>query len=225
MHHVMTTRTASFMAAFAVGALLLVSLVASTSILALKLRLRESFEKRIAMAAVLSQLILAPVSLALLLILLPEVLLNVKALVSPLSLAVIACCGLVGVFSSILFSDTHHPVEVLGTRILLPTAILVAPVFEESCFRGLLLLGMASFIGWAPAVIVSSFIFTVLHAQALPRKCLPVILVLSLLLSIPPLALSSIVPSMIAHSTANGTSILTGKLLLRAREGVEESVL
>lgn len=225
MHHASTTGTASFIAAFTAGFLLLVSLAASTSILALKLRLGESFEKRIAMAAVLSQLILAPVSLALLLLLLPGVLFNTKALVNPLSLAVIACSSLVGFFSSILFPDIRHPVEVLGAKILLPTAILVAPVFEESCFRGLILLGMASFIGWAPAVIVSSLVFTVLHAQVLPRKCLPVILVLSLLLSIPPLALSSIVPSMIAHSTANVASILTGKLLHGAQEGMEESML
>ncbi len=225
MYHMIITRTASFTAAFTAGALLLVLLAVLTSILALKMRLGESFEKRIAMAAVLSQLILAPASLALLLILLPKVLLNVKALVSPLSLAVIICSGLIGFLSGILFSDIRHPLEILGAKMILPTAILIAPVFEESCFRGLLLLGISGLIGWAPAVIVSSLVFTVLHAQALPRKCLPVILVLSLLLSIPPLALSSIVPSMIAHSIANGGSILTGKLLHRAREEVEESVL
>ena len=65
-----------------------------------------------------------------------------------------------------------------GRVMVLIAAVLVAPVMEEIAFRGLMLRAMMRRLGYWPAAGLSSLVFALLHAPAVPDLASAIVLVL-----------------------------------------------
>jgi membrane protease YdiL (CAAX protease family) len=65
-----------------------------------------------------------------------------------------------------------------GRVLVLISAVLVAPVMEEIAFRGLMLRAMMRRLGYWPAAGLSSLVFALLHAPAVPDLQSAIVLVL-----------------------------------------------
>lgn len=113
-----------------------------------------------------------------------------------------------------LFERREHVLEQLIResptldRIVVSTllAVVVAPLFEELLFRGILLPWLRRVLGVWPAIVTSSLLFAVLHADAWPAP-IP-LFVLALFLGYLAYRTSSLVAPIVLHATFNGVSML-----------------
>lgn len=65
-----------------------------------------------------------------------------------------------------------------GRLLVMISAVLVAPVMEEIAFRGLMLRAVMRRLGYWPAAALSSLVFALLHAPAVPDLQSAIVLVL-----------------------------------------------
>lgn len=133
----------------------------------------------------------------------------------------IALSALMGVISTLLGFDTQnvahelletiHKTKELGTLIiLLVSAIIAAPLFEEFIFRGYLLQGMRDVISqktpWVN-VIISSVIFAGIHANVSQWQTMPALFILGCMLGWMYEKSGSLWPCIILHATFNAFNI------------------
>ncbi len=96
-----------------------------------------------------------------------------------------------------------------------PVAALIG-VYEELVFRGFLMIRLRRATGgWTPAVILSSAVFTALHAFEQTPSALIVVAILSLVFSLVTIWRRSIVPAIVAHALFD----LSQLLLLQLQAG------
>ena len=92
-------------------------------------------------------------------------------------------------------------------------ASIVAPIVEETMFRGVLYRHLREVTGWAPVVVsilfaalVSSFIFAVIHPQGL--LAVPVLMALALSFVLAREWRGTLIPGMVGHGLNNGLVLL-----------------
>ncbi len=90
-------------------------------------------------------------------------------------------------------------------------ACIVAPIVEETFFRGMLYTGLRTRMGVWPSAIISSVFFAAIH-PTLPAGFLP-ILALGTVLAIVRERTGSLVPSMICHGVNNAVALALVRLL------------
>jgi len=93
----------------------------------------------------------------------------------------------------------------LGLGIVVVLAVVVAPVAEETFFRGFILAGIGRRLGNAWAVVLSALLFSVAHMQ--PGALLP-IFILGLLLGWLYVRTRSIWPCILTHFAYNSIAVL-----------------
>ena len=108
--------------------------------------------------------------------------------------------------TSLLFAGAER-----GTDFLLvaASAALLAPLWEEVLFRGLLLRSLGRRLGTVPAVVLSSVAFGLLHAQ--PGRGFALVLVtgaLGVLFAVVTVRAGRLGPAIVAHAVFNGTTVL-----------------
>ncbi len=86
-------------------------------------------------------------------------------------------------------------------------SLLVAPLFEEVVFRGLVLGGLLPYLGAHLALLVSSLLFTVMHIKSVKVIYLPIVLGYGLILGYCYL-LEGLLSSLLAHLAINLPSTL-----------------
>jgi len=106
----------------------------------------------------------------------------------------------------IVLNNTNY----LSFFLLLITTTLLAPLFEEIIFRGILLPTLSRDFGIILGIIVSSFIFALAH---LSLAEMPPLFVLGIGLGITRIASGSLLSSVIMHSLWNGLTFLNLFLL------------
>ena len=79
-------------------------------------------------------------------------------------------------------------------------AAIVAPIAEETIFRGFVIGGLRNRFGVAAALVVSAVLFALLHP---PLTIFPVIFVLGLLLGLLFIQTGSLYPGMLMHAMFN----------------------
>jgi membrane protease YdiL (CAAX protease family) len=101
-----------------------------------------------------------------------------------------------------------------GTTVLLAgfLAAVVAPLAEETFFRGFLLSGLKTRLGTVRALLISSGAFALFHGD--PRVFIPTFC-LGLFLGSVFLSTGSVIPSMLAHGLYNGTVVVIAYLVQR----------
>lgn len=110
-----------------------------------------------------------------------------------------------------LFGPEQAQVDVLRSRAagwpwLAATAVIVAPVVEEVCFRGLLYPALRRRLRMPAAMAVSSALFAAVHMP--PTVWLP-LAILAVALAWLVEATGSVVPSIAAHMALNGLTVAT----------------
>jgi len=100
--------------------------------------------------------------------------------------------------------------SVVSLWILLFSAVLLAPVFEEILFRGFLLQG---FLLWAPrsrfaCIVLTSLLFAVMHTQYVHWQTLAVLTLFSLLLCYARLRANSLLLPIFLHMLNNLIALL-----------------
>ena len=80
------------------------------------------------------------------------------------------------------------------------SSVLLAPIFEESIFRGVLLRGLMTRYSKPISILISSIVFALIHIQ--PAQILPA-LILGLLFGVIFVRTHSLIYTIILHSTAN----------------------
>jgi len=134
----------------------------------------------------------------------------------PLLMATIA-------FSSWLFRGIETPLnpaitEFAGTRsalvqaLIFTQAVVMAPLVEETLFRGIFFRALTPRAGRIGALLIASAVFALLHPQ-LPLGFLG-IFVLGALFNTLYLLRGSLIPSMVAHAINNGAILLFVMLIL-----------
>ena len=127
-----------------------------------------------------------------------------------LLLSLLAAAGLVEVDdvdnTTVLFAGAGQ-----GVGFLLVTAAVavVAPLWEEVLFRGLLLRSLQRRLGAVPAVLLSSAGFGALHAQ--PGRGVTLVLLtgaLGVVLALLTLRAGRLGPAIVAHAAFNGLTVL-----------------
>ena len=98
----------------------------------------------------------------------------------------------------------------LALFLLATTAVVLAPLFEETIFRGVLLPVLGRSLGRAGAVMVSALVFAVAH---LSLGELPPLLVLGLGLGLLRLSTGRLLPCVVMHALWNGVTFLNLLLL------------
>jgi membrane protease YdiL (CAAX protease family) len=81
-------------------------------------------------------------------------------------------------------------------------AVVWAPLTEEITFRGLLFPGLSAWLRWVPGVLMSAFVFAVIHPQGWAG--VPAIMALAATFSILRMWRQSLVAPMTAHAMNNG---------------------
>ena len=105
-------------------------------------------------------------------------------------------------------TDPTHPIvhEMMAPGIgrwgIVLLAVVFAPLVEEAMFRGLLFPGLAAGKRWLLGLVVSAFIFAVIHPQGWAG--VPAIMVIAGVLTTLRLLRGSIIASMTAHALNNG---------------------
>ena len=89
-------------------------------------------------------------------------------------------------------------------------AVVWAPVSEEIMFRGLLFPGLSAWLRWLPGVLLSAFVFAVIHPQGWAG--VPAIMALAGSFSVLRLWRQSLIAPMTAHALNNG--IMCAAMLL-----------
>jgi membrane protease YdiL (CAAX protease family) len=110
-----------------------------------------------------------------------------------------------------LFGPEQEQVETLRTRAegwpwLAVTAVLVAPVIEETCFRGLLYPALRRMLGVPAAIALSSLAFAAIHMP--PTVWLPLAILAAAFAWLVETT-GSVVPSITAHMALNGLTVAT----------------
>ncbi|QNI47779.1 CAAX protease self-immunity family protein [Synechococcus sp. A15-60] len=105
----------------------------------------------------------------------------------------------------VLTSNSSLALLLLGS-----TIVVLAPLFEETIFRGVLLPVLGRSLGRAGAVIVSALVFAVAH---LSLGELPPLLVLGLGLGLLRLSTGRLLPCVVMHALWNGVTFLNLLLL------------
>ena len=105
----------------------------------------------------------------------------------------------------VLTSDSPLALFLLAT-----TAVVLAPLFEETIFRGVLLPVLGRSLGRVGAVVVSALVFAVAH---LSLGELPPLLVLGLGLGLLRLSTGRLLPCVVMHALWNGVTFLNLLLL------------
>lgn len=90
-------------------------------------------------------------------------------------------------------------------------AVVIAPIVEETCFRGMLYGALRSQMSVWPASVVSAAFFAAIH-PTLPAGFLP-ILSLGVVLAILREKTGSLVPSMVCHAANNAVALALVRLL------------
>jgi membrane protease YdiL (CAAX protease family) len=90
-------------------------------------------------------------------------------------------------------------------------AVVIAPIVEETCFRGMLYGALRSQMGVWPASAVSAAFFAAMH-PTLPAGFLP-ILALGVVLAVLRERTGSLVPSMVCHAINNAVALALVRLL------------
>jgi uncharacterized protein len=110
-----------------------------------------------------------------------------------------------------------HPIErMLGARrltfwVATLIAVVLAPLVEETAFRGMLYNGLRGVMGVWPSAVISGALFAAIH-PTMPAAFLP-ILVLGFVLAVLRETTGSLYPSMICHGLYNGSLILIFRLV------------
>lgn len=105
-----------------------------------------------------------------------------------------------------LWADIYKSSSILPLLLL---AIIAAPLFEESLFRGFLFRGwVQSKLGVVGTILLTSALFTALHAQQYDAFDLGQVLALGLLLGIARHRSGSLVVPVAMHALANGLALL-----------------
>jgi membrane protease YdiL (CAAX protease family) len=127
-----------------------------------------------------------------------------------LLLSLLAAAGLVETGdvdnTTVLFAGAG---EGFGFLLVAATVALVAPLWEEVLFRGLLLRSLQRRLGAVPAVLLSSAAFGVLHAQ--PGRGVALVVVtgaLGVVLAVVTLRAGRLGPAVVAHAAFNGVTVL-----------------
>jgi membrane protease YdiL (CAAX protease family) len=81
-------------------------------------------------------------------------------------------------------------------------AVVWAPVSEELMFRGLLFPGLTAWLRWVPGMLVSAFVFAVIHPQGWAG--VPAIMALAAAFSLLRMWRQSLIAPMTAHALNNG---------------------
>ena len=81
-------------------------------------------------------------------------------------------------------------------------AVVWAPISEEIMFRGLLFPGLSAWLRWLPGMVLSAFVFAVIHPQGWAG--VPAIMVLACSFSLLRMWRQSLIASMTAHALNNG---------------------
>jgi membrane protease YdiL (CAAX protease family) len=81
-------------------------------------------------------------------------------------------------------------------------AVVWAPVSEELMFRGLLFPGLSAWLRWVPGMLVSAFVFAVIHPQGWAG--VPAIMALAAAFSLLRMWRQSLIAPMTAHALNNG---------------------
>ena len=98
----------------------------------------------------------------------------------------------------------------LALALLAITAVVLAPLFEETIFRGVLLPVLGRFLGRVGSVLVSALVFAIAH---LSIGELPPLLVLGVGLALLRLSTGRLFPCVVMHSLWNGVTFLNLLLL------------
>ncbi len=108
--------------------------------------------------------------------------------------------------TSLLFAGAERGADFL---LVAASAALLAPLWEEVMFRGLLLRSLRRRLGTVPGVVLSSAAFGLLHAQ--PGRGLALVLVtgaLGVLFAVVTVRAGRLGPAIVAHAVFNGTTVL-----------------
>lgn len=89
-------------------------------------------------------------------------------------------------------------------------AVVWAPVSEELMFRGLLFPGLSAWLRWVPGMLISAFVFAVIHPQGWAG--VPAIMALAATFSLLRMWRQSLIAPMTAHALNNG--IMCAMMLL-----------
>ena len=98
----------------------------------------------------------------------------------------------------------------LALALLAITAVVLAPLFEETVFRGVLLPVLGRSLGRSGSVLVSALVFAIAH---LSIGELPPLLVLGLGLALLRLSTGRLFPCVVMHALWNGVTFLNLLLL------------
>ena len=85
------------------------------------------------------------------------------------------------------------------------TAVIVAPIAEETFFRGFVIGGLRRRFGTAAAVLLSALLFTLPHP---PVTIYPIIFLLGILLALLYVQTKSLWPGILLHALFNGVAFV-----------------
>ena len=120
-----------------------------------------------------------------------------------------------------ILAPTSHQIQVSIT-LLIPMALILAPIGEELLFRGLLLGYLMRCISRWPSIMVSSIIFALVHLPAftayseIPLTRFLVFagaLILGVIAGHFKTSLNSLIPAIITHSIFNFSGMVTGVMV------------
>ncbi len=134
--------------------------------------------------------------------------------------AVLPVCVAVMILSAILFAllgvpqQVHPLLEVLEVRPspwaivgVILQAVVLAPLAEEFLYRGVLMWPLVRGLGAAPALLVSSAVFGLVHAPAQPQAVLP-LGILGAVLGYVAYRTRSLVPAVAGHAAFNALMVV-----------------
>ena len=103
-----------------------------------------------------------------------------------------------------MFQDPH------SIYVVVAYAVIIAPIVEETFFRGLLYPVLNRRFGFIAAVVLTSFGFALIHASQLRGALWPLVLlfIVGVVLTLTRAFTRSIVPSIVVHMSYNGTLML-----------------
>jgi hypothetical protein len=98
----------------------------------------------------------------------------------------------------------------LATALLLLSAIVIAPIFEECVYRGLLQSTLAEWLGRSRrglAIFLAAFLFAIVHLGATPPHAIPALFAFGLILGYLYERTGSLLPSILLHAGFNAFNV------------------
>jgi len=110
------------------------------------------------------------------------------------------------------FNSVFLNAKIIGNIVIISSVIFVAPFTEEIVFRGFLYPALNRYMGISPAIIITSFLFTLAHYPQMSDEWgfLSMIFVLSLLITYARAKTGSTFLAIIMHFIYNTVSICVG---------------